>query len=128
MTRPASTKVRRECFHYWRYNTRHGWRMRCGGHSNRKVEGCCGKIINPANEKWIADHEILHTYGGSDDPPNVRPMCIACEKVKTSGDIKFVAKGKRQSDSIYGVRQSRSKLGKPAGHHYDWERRRYVRD
>jgi len=118
--RPSSTRTRRQCFEHWRHETPHGWRMTC--------QCGCGQEFNPATQKWDADHLIVREHGGSDDPPNVRPLLYDCHKVKTGKDKGDIAKGVRQSDSIYGVRQSRSKLRRPEGMHYDWEQGRYVRD
>jgi len=118
--RPSSTKVRRAVFLYWRFDTAHGWRMTCQ---------ICGIEIHPVRDVWHADHEIVRAHDGSDDPPNVRPLCKVCHATKTyTKDLPEIAKGVRQSDSIYGVRQSRSKLRRPEGMHYSWEERRYVRD
>jgi 5-methylcytosine-specific restriction endonuclease McrA len=119
--RPNSTKTRRACFLYWRFSTPHGWRLKCG---------CgCGIEFNPATTAWDADHDIPREHGGSDDPPNVRPLLEACHRLKTSTkDIPEIAKGKRVSDSVYGVKRPKSKLMKPPGMKYDWERGRYVRE
>lgn len=120
--RGNSTVIRRKCFEYWRYPAPRGggWRMKC--------QCGCGTEFNPAAEKWEADHEHLHTYDGSDEPPNVRPVLYACHKIKSGKDKTFIAKGQRQSDSVYGVKRPRSSLRKPEGMHFDWERGRYVRD
>ena len=120
--RPGSTITRRKCFHFWRYQTEHGWRMKCAG---------CGREIHPASEPWEADHLIVHAHGGSDEPPNIRPLCSgkgSCHATKTKRDISFIAKGKRQSDSIYGVKRPSSTLRKRDGYRYDWQQRRYVRE
>lgn len=118
--RPNSTTIRRACFAYWRYQDEHGrWVMDCQE---------CGSQIVPARDKWDADHDIVRAEDGSDEPPNVRPLCKHCHNNKTKKDVRSIAKGKRQSDSVYGVRRSRSRLGKREGMHYDWEQRRYVPD
>lgn len=105
-SRPNSTKIRRAAFLYWRYETPHGWRMKCGGDDNYRAGAYCGGEIHPAIDKWIANHDSERAHDGSDEPPNVRPRCKACDSRETPKDLKFIAKGKRQSDSIYGVKQS----------------------
>jgi len=120
--RASSTKVRRQCFEYWRHLTDHGWRMRCR---------CgCDVEFNPATTAWEADHLIVHAHGGSDEPPNVRPLLAACHKKKTAKDVGKIAKAQRQSDSVYGVRRSQGKPipgSKRSGWKHkmsgEWERR-----
>lgn len=120
-TRGNSTVIRRKCFAYWRYLTPRGWRMRC--------QCGCNVEFNPADVKWEADHEHLHTYDGSDDPPNVRPLIYRCHKAKSGKDKTFIAKGQRQSDSVYGVKRSRRPMmgsiasGWKRKFNGDWERR-----
>jgi hypothetical protein len=87
----------------------------------------CETEFNPASEKWEADHDVVHHHGGSDDPPNLRPLLYACHREKSGHDKRRIAKGQRQSDSIYGVKRPSSKLRKPEGAQYDWDKRRYVR-
>lgn len=115
--RPSSTKLRRQTFEFWRYQTEHGWRMKCA---------CCGAEFNPATTAWDADHQIPHAIGGKDEPPNVRPMLERCHQLKTrKSDIPVIAKGKRVSDKTYGVRRSSSKLSKPKGMKWDWQAGKY---
>lgn len=97
-TRGNSTKIRRKVFLYFRYMTPHGWRMRC--------QCGCETEFNPAADRWEADHDHLHTYDGSDDPPNTRPYLYRCHRAKSGEDKAFIAKGQRQSDRIYGVKRS----------------------
>lgn len=115
--RPASVKTRRAVFLYWRYETPHGWRMKC--------QCGCETEFNPASEKWEADHEIVRAHLEDDEPPNVRPLLYACHRAKSGKDKTFIAKGKRQSDSVYGVKRPSSKLRKPKGAKWNWSRRRY---
>ena len=117
--RGSATKIRRKCFEYWRYQTEHGWRMRCR----------CGCEIefNPATEAWEAEHLIPSGLNGSDDPPNVRPFLSKHQALKTKKDVKDIAKAKRVSDQTYGVRRASSSLRKPPGLKWNWDRRRYER-
>lgn len=116
--RPASVKTRRKVFDHFKYLTEHGWRMDCD---------ICGVRMNPARDQWIADHAILREFKGSDEPPNVRPICKLCDREKTPKDIARIAKGKRQSDSVYGVKRPKG-FRKPKGAKFDWGRGRYVRE
>ena len=118
--RPNSTAMRRRVFEYWRYETPHGFRMDCQGEA-------CGAVIHPARDRWEADHDVVRAHGGSDHPPNVRPLCYPCHRAKSGKDKSRIAKGQRQSDSIYGVKRPSSNLRKPEGMEYDWRRGRYVK-
>lgn len=110
------------CFKYWKLETGDGRIMLpCKG------KFCKGALFNAATTTWHADHEIVRAHGGSDYPPNVRPLCKACHAEKTAKvDIPAIAKGKRQTKSVYGIKR-RSGFRRPHGAVYDWSRGRYVR-
>lgn len=64
----------------------------------------CGYHINPAHEKWDADHVIPHAFGGKEG----MPICKACHKEKTAKeDVPAIAKAKRVSDKHLGIRTKR---------------------
>lgn len=92
MTRPSSTKVRRECF------DAHRW----ADHAGRIMLTChiCGGNIDPAREKWEAEHTTPRANGGVD----VRPAHAECHKPKTAKDIGDIAKGKRVHDRHFGIK------------------------
>lgn len=96
MTHP--TKLRRKCFDYWKQRFDDRMKLVCQG---------CQCILDPVRDQWEADHEIVKAHGGSDDPPNVRPLCVACHKEKTGKrDLPAIAKGKRGRDQHYGIKRS----------------------
>lgn len=107
----SQVKVRRDCFDYWKQQTKMGIRLICGGaESEAKTEGewPCGRLIDPVRETWDADHRIPRANGGSDDPPNVRPLCEDCHDLKTrTMDVPSIAKGKRQAGKHFGIKQKR---------------------
>ena len=86
MSRGNSTVIRRKVFNYFRYQTEHGWRMKC--------QCGCETEFNPAKEKWEAHHDdVPHVYDGSDEPPNVKPVLYHCHKPITAQQKTFIAKG-----------------------------------
>lgn len=99
MTARNSTKARRNCFDRWKRTDDDG----------RIVLFCqqCGIKMNPAADRWEADHVILHVYDGTDDAANLQPLCYVCHREKSGKDKSFIAKGQRQSDSVYGVKRSK---------------------
>jgi hypothetical protein len=107
----AQVQVKRRCFDHWKIETRMGIRLVCGGSEDQaKSEGDwpCGRLIDPVRETWDADHRIPRAHNGSDDPPNVRPLCEDCHDLKTTTqDIKSISKGKRQGGKHFGVIRKR---------------------
>lgn len=84
--RANSTIVRKRCATYWVHPD--GF-MRCANYA-------CKLRLHPDDKgTWEADHEVCWEKGGSDHPPNVRPLCIECHKHKTSHDATNRAKDKR---------------------------------
>ncbi len=121
--RPSSLKLRQACFDYWKLETGQGFRLPCKG------KACNGRLMNPAGEKWHADHHVVREHGGSDEPPNVRPMCVPCHKIKTGEvDIPAIAKGRRQAKSVFGIKQPEGFRKPPPGFKYSWKERRLVRE
>lgn len=122
--RPPSVKMRRLTFmaHKYQHPITKRWVMDCH---------VCGGVIEPAIQKWEADHVTPRADGGSDDVANLAPICAggkgSCHGEKTAKDVSMIAKGKRQSDSVYGVKRPSSSLKKPDGMKYDWGQKRYVR-
>ena len=94
MTRPSSSKSRRECFDA---NSK-------SDETGRVYLVChlCGTLIDPAKEAWEAEHVIPHAFGGT----CLMPAHEKCHRVKTSTqDIPAIAKSKRLSDKHYGIKQ-----------------------
>ena len=122
--RPSSTKMRRICFlaHRYQHSVTKRWVMDC--HQ-------CGKTIDPiVGDQWDADHVLPRGIDGPDDESNLAPICAgkgSCHADKTKKGVRGIAKVKRTSDKLYGVKRPSSKLRKPEGHRYDWQRRRYTR-
>lgn len=91
----AQVRARRECFesHKWADNGGKIW-LTCY---------ICGGNIDPAREKWEAEHVIRRSLKTDDTPSNVWPAHPACHKPKTAEDIKENSKGKRVSDKHFGI-------------------------
>jgi len=87
----------------------------------------CSGRIDPAREKWEAEHTLRKTLNGSDHPSNVLPAHEACHKPKTAKDIAENSKGKRVSERHFGIKRSRG-FYKPKGMKFDWGSKRYVRE
>jgi hypothetical protein len=119
--RPASAKVRKACFEYWKVSVDGYYMLPC------KCPDCKGALFNPANTRWDAEHRIVREHGGSDDPPNVRPLKYACHKIKTADDLGRLAKSRRQGEKTFGVRRSKG-FYRPKGIKFDWGSGRYRRE
>lgn len=96
MSARNSTRTRRKCFEFWRSSDN---KMIC------QNPACC-VVIDPVQDRWEADHEVVREHGGSDDPPNVRPLCLHCHKEKTAKDAGRIAKARRQRDQNFGIKRS----------------------
>ena len=57
----------------------------------------CGGCYAPLTSRsdYVYDHLIALELGGKDDAGNVRPLCLACNAIKTALDQKLIAKAKR---------------------------------
>ena len=116
-----SGTVAKRCYDYWLVTVDGYHRLPC------HCDACKGALFNPANTRWEADHRIPRAHGGSDDPPNVRPMKYACHRLKTEKqDIPAIAKGKRQAARVFGIKRSRG-FYKPKGMKFDWSSGKYIR-
>jgi 5-methylcytosine-specific restriction endonuclease McrA len=73
----------------------------------------CSYHIDPATERWEADHVIPHAFDGKEG----KPICKACHKAKTAQDVTKIAKAKRTSDKHYGLRRK-----------YNWAKRPFNRE
>jgi len=51
------------------------------------------------------DHIIPLEMGGDDALANLQPLCKACHKAKTKTDVGHIAKGKRQTQRILGIKR-----------------------
>jgi len=99
--RGASEDARRKCLAYWGLSNPFGRLvMICQGKA-------CGIFIDPVKDRhWEADHRITLAEGGKDEPPNIRPLCVACHKIKTNQEDKpRIAKGKSMRDKHFGIRR-----------------------
>lgn len=95
------SKLRDDCFQYWKIEAGGGFRLPC------HCKNCKGALFNPAITEWHADHRIPREHGGSDAPPNVRPLMVACHRTKTAEeDVPSIRKGQRQARRVYGIKQS----------------------
>jgi hypothetical protein len=123
MKRASSTKVRRECF------DKHKWTDPVTGRTRLTCHICKGPI-DPAREKWEAEHVIRRVLKESDAPEDVLPAhAILCHPTKTKQDNWETAKGKRVADRHYGIKRSSGSFRKaPPGFKYDWSSRRYVKE
>lgn len=114
-----SVKARRICFEAHRYFDPLG-RARLDCHF-------CGASIDPAIEKWRADHIRRHANGGEDTAENLWPIHLDCDvKHKAPDDNREIKKGTRVRDRHFGITRPRG-FPRPKDAVYDWSRRRYVR-
>ena len=63
---------------------------------------CGGKIH--VNEPWIDEHRSPLWRAGTNDLPNRGPAHVICAKVKTAGEAKERAKGRRIAEKHFGAR------------------------
>jgi 5-methylcytosine-specific restriction endonuclease McrA len=119
-SRPNSTKVRRECF------DAHKWIHPVTGRIMLTCHICKGQI-DPAREKWDAEHTIRRVLSDDDSPTNVLPAHEACHDVKTKTDITENSKGKRVRDKHYGIVRKQGFRKPPEGYVFDWRAKRYVK-
>ncbi len=92
-------KARRDCFaaHKWNDDAGKVWLTCC----------ICNGRIDPAREKWDAEHIVRHVLTNDNSADNVKPCHPKCHKTKTATDVAENAKGKRVSDKHFGIRQKR---------------------
>lgn len=106
-----TTRIRRNCFDYWKTK------------DLKLVCYRCSSIMDPARQQWEAEHELVRAHGGSDDPPNVKPVCIPCHKAKTKTDKGRIAKGVRQRDRHFNIKRSKKPM--PGGKNSEWKQTFY---
>jgi hypothetical protein len=94
--RPSSAKLRRNCFSAHRKEDGWGTYMECH---------ICGGRINPALDKWEAEHVIRRVLSQNDSTDNLMPVHTFCHKEKTRVDVRENAKGKDASDKHFGVKR-----------------------
>ena len=114
--RPHSNALHRACVAYWKRP--HPFIVK------REVMYCgiCDARIDLGLDVWDGDHEIPHALGGSDDPPNYRPLCLPCHRKKTfTKDIPAIAKMKRVCDRHHGVKRSSTPM--PFGKRSKWKKK-----
>ncbi len=63
---------------------------------------CRGKIC--AGEAWHLDHRIPLELSGDDSDANLFPVHDKCHRDKTRGDVRQIAKTKRQQQKHMGIR------------------------
>lgn len=114
--RPASAKMRRECFEAHKH-------VDADGRIYLICHICLGRI-DPATERWEADHVIRRVLSGDDTISNLWPAHYKCHRIKTSDDVTENAKGKRVSDKNYGIVE---KTGFRSVGKYNWKTGRYER-
>ena len=68
----------------------------------------CGAKVEMAGT--VIDHRIPLFMGGADDDSNLRFLCAACDRVKTSGDLKGCAKVRRIIAREDGSRRPRQPI------------------
>lgn len=121
MTR-NSTKARRICFEAHKIESDGFIFLRCH---------VCKHELDPVREKWRADHIRRHAEGGEDTAENLYPICMDCDGGvggKAADDTIQVAKGKRNRDKHFGIKQKTGFRKPPPGMKYDWKRGGYRRD
>lgn len=81
----------------------------------------CGVRLDPAIDRWEADHIRRHAEGGDDSPENVWPICVPCHRDKSKLDTTAVAKGKRCGAKRNGIK--RAKRPMPGSLGSGWRKR-----
>ena len=121
MTRPSSTKVRRECF------DAHKWTDPVTG---RIMLTChiCGLPIDPVREKWEAEHVIRRVLSNDDSTANVKPAHPnGCHSAKTKIDNAENNKGKRVRDKHFNIERKAGFRKAPNGFKFNWKAGRYMK-
>ena len=108
--RRDSTKARRICYDAHAKLDHLGrpyMECQCG----RNLRPNCGQRIDPARDRWRADHYIAWAEGGEDKPDNLFPILERCDvDFKVADDIARIAKNKRIQDRHTGTRAPRSSM------------------
>src|SRR5829696_4122651 len=67
----------------------------------------CGRTIDGARERWIAEHIRALELGGADELDNMGPAHEACAFVKTRDDHRRAGQAKRQKIRHLGANASK---------------------
>lgn len=118
--RPNSTKLRRAVFDRWKWTDPVTGRIMLTCH-------ICTLPIDPAREKWDAEHIVRRVLSNSDCVENVMPAHVSCHGQKTRRDNSETAKGKRVHDKHYGITRKQGFRKPPEGYEYSWRARRVVK-
>jgi len=91
----------------------------------------CG--IKIGLKQWEADHIIRLKDGGENRESNLQVLCVPCHREKTGQENALQAKANRVRFKTHSIKKSnrggtKRRLGRPEGYHYDWSKRRYVKD
>ncbi len=81
----------------------------------------CGRKIDGARERWIAEHIRALELGGDDDLANMGPAHQACAWSKTRDDHRRAAQAKRRKIQHLGAQASKRPL--PCGKASLWKRK-----
>jgi 5-methylcytosine-specific restriction endonuclease McrA len=95
-TASEQAKARRACFEKWKWHDETG-KIYLTCH-------ICGGVIDPATERWEAEHVLRHALTKDNDAENVKPCHPRCHKPKTAKDVSENAKGKRVEAKHYGLK------------------------
>ena len=110
------SKLRKDCFEYWKIERGGTFLLPCHGSL------CNGALFQPSTTTWEAEHERSRFLGGSDEPPNCRPFCIPCHKIKTGeDDAPRHAKVRATTKKHFGVNRPNGFRKPPAGFRRDWK-------
>ncbi len=77
--------------------------QRCGGN----CEACSAKLF-PGNCEY--DHDTPDGLGGNNDLDNIRVLCRACHRQKSSADATHIAKAKRRERNDIAPKVSRNPM------------------
>jgi 5-methylcytosine-specific restriction endonuclease McrA len=67
----------------------------------------CGRTIDGARERWIAEHVTALELGGADDLDNMGPAHEGCAVVKTHDDHRRAEQAKRRNIRHIGANASK---------------------
>jgi 5-methylcytosine-specific restriction endonuclease McrA len=81
----------------------------------------CGRRIDGARERWIAEHVTALELGGPDALDNMGPAHEACAFVKTQDDHRRAGQAKRQKIRHIGANASKRPM--PFGKGSPWKRK-----
>lgn len=104
-------------------------RLRIFHRANGHCQECGIKI---GLKGWEADHIKRLKDGGENRESNFQVLCIPCHKEKTGQENTLQAKANKVQYKTHSIKKTNrrgpKRSFKPEGYHYDWARRRYVKD